>query len=224
MGIHLHFTTTLAVIGALSVGGASLARAQDTSSATRSDTMGYQPSQGQTDTAQGQAGQTADTTLQRSDTGMQRGDSGTFRSNGAPSDTALRAKPGVQTGPSASDSGKAMRHRMGAAGRPDTVVCKDGSNAARRMGCGSHGGIDWAATRAAMKARGHQTGGPAEDSTGMRSDSTQGMSDTTQVNKQGHDYQYHGAPSDTALRAKPGTQTGETADSGAAQADSASNR
>jgi hypothetical protein len=215
--MYLHFPTTLAVIGALAVGGATVARAQDTSSAARSDTMGYQPSRGQTDTAQSQTGQTADTSMQRSDTSN-------YQSNGVSSDTALRAKPGVQTGPSANDSGKAMRHRMGAAGRPDTVVCKDGSNAGRRVGCGSHGGIDWAATRAAMKARGHEMGGHAGDSTGMRSDSTQGMSDTTQVNKQGQNYQYHGAPSDTALRAKPGTQTGESADSGAAKADSGTSR
>jgi hypothetical protein len=43
------------------------------------------------------------------------------------------------------------------------------------------------------------------------------------VNKKGAgNYQYHGAPSDTALKAKPGTQTG--ADTGAAKADTGTNR
>ena len=225
MGISYRFTTTLAVVGLLATGGASIARAQDTSAAARSDTMGYQPSRGQTDTAQAQTGQPADTGMQRADTG-QAADTGNYKYNGAPTDTALKAKPGVQTGPSAAESSTAKRHRMGAAGLADTVVCKDGSNAARKMGCGSHGGIDWAATKAAMKARGHEMG-PSGDSTSMRSDTTQGksdttQSDTTQVNKQGQSYQYHGAPSDTALKAKPGTQTG--ADTGAAKADTTTNR
>src|SRR5689334_8872854 len=115
MGMHFHFTTTLAVAAVLAAGGTSVARAQDTSSAARSDTMGYKASSGQMDTAQSRSGQAADT--------------GNFQYNGAPTDTALKAKPGVQTGPSAADSGKGMRHRMGAAGQADTVVCKDGSNA-----------------------------------------------------------------------------------------------
>jgi hypothetical protein len=143
---------------AMLAGGTSIARAQDTSRAARSDTMGYKPSQGQTDTA-------------------------------------------------------AAAARTGTAGVVDTVVCKDGSNAGRQQGCSAHGGIDWASTKAALKARGIE----------VKADSSAALSDTTQRNKQGAgNYQYHGAPSDTALKAKPGTQTG--ADTGAAKADTGANR
>jgi len=157
MGIHNRFTTALAVIAMLA-GAASIAWAQDTSKAARSDTMGYKPSQGQADTG-------------------------------------------------------AAAARLGAADVVDTVVCKDGSNAGRAQGCSAHGGIDWASTKAALKARGIE----------VKADSSTALSDTTQANKQGGgNYQYHGPPSDTALKAKPGTQTG--ADTGTAKADTGANR
>jgi hypothetical protein len=202
MDMHFRFPTTLAMAGLLAAGAASAARAQDTSSAARTDTMGYQPSSGQTDTAQaGNAGSQADT--------------GNFKYNGPPTDTTLKAEPGVQTGPAAGDSATPSR-RAGMAGQADTVVCKDGSNAGRKVGCGSHGGIDWAATKAAMNAR--------SGASGQSTDSTSMPADTTQMNQQGAgDYQQHGAPSDTALKAKPGTQTGP--DTGAAtSSDTMTNR
>jgi hypothetical protein len=126
----------------------------------------------------------------------------------AQTDTALKAKPGVQTGPAANDTGKAAR-KAAAAGTADTVVCKDGSNAAKsKKACKTHGGIDRAATEAALKARGGKAGQSAE--------STAAPTDTTQVNKSGAaGYHYTGQPSDTALKAEPGTQTGP--DTGAAK-------
>jgi hypothetical protein len=78
--------------------------------------------------------------------------------NGQPTDTTLKAKPGVQTGPTA---GKAKpSDSAGAAAAADTVVCKDGSSASKAAkGCTKHGGIDWAATKSALKARGQMQGG-----------------------------------------------------------------
>jgi hypothetical protein len=122
----------LAVIGALALGGASVARAQDTSKA-RPDTSGYKG---------------YDST---------RTDSAGFKYTGPPTDTALKAKPGAQTGPTAADTGKAAGDtgKAAGAGMADTVVCKDGSNAAAgQSACSAHGGIDSAATKAAKKARG----------------------------------------------------------------------
>jgi hypothetical protein len=102
----------------------------------------------------------------------------------------LKAKPGVQTGPPAGDSGTARK-----AGSADTVVCKDGSNASRTGEvCLKHGGIDWAATQAVLKARGETTGETPDSGSG--------------------------APSDTALKAKPGLQTGP--DTGSMRSDSGS--
>jgi hypothetical protein len=202
MGMHFRFPTTLAVVGMLAAGAASAARAQDTSSAARTDTMGYQPSSGQTDTAQaGNAGSQADT--------------GNFKYTGPPTDTTLKAEPGVQTGPTAGDSATPSA-RAGAAGQADTVVCKDGSNAGRKVGCEAHGGIDWAATKAALNARG---GGAARQT----ADSGAVPADTTKMNEESAgDYQQDGAPSDTVLKAAPGTQTG--ADTGAAKADTGAYR
>jgi hypothetical protein len=186
MGTHLRFTPVLALIGALALGAAPAARAQDTSSARAQDT-----SSARADTS-GVQGYGADTSA--ADTGRmapsgQAGDTGAAGYSGAPSDTVLRAKPGVQTGPSAQDSSKTGKSSSSAA---DTVVCKDGSNA-QRTGevCLKHGGIDWTATEAALKARGQ---------------STSGMGDS--------------ASADTALRAKPGVQTGPTDSSAAGQVDS----
>jgi hypothetical protein len=179
MGTHLRFTPVLALIGALALGTAPAARAQDTSSA-RPDTSGVQ-------------GYGADTSA--ADTGRMAPSGDTSAAGyGAPSDTALRAKPGVQTGPSVNDSGKAGQTSNAPA---DTVVCKDGSNSPRSGEvCLKHGGIDWTATEAALKARGQST-------SGLR-DSLVGDS----------------ASADTALRAKPGVQTGPTDSSAASQVDS----
>jgi hypothetical protein len=167
MGIHSRWTSSFAAIGVLALCGASAARAQDTSAAARRDTSGYGGYQNKMDTAQ--AGQRNAPT-----------DSSGFKYTGPSTDTTLKAKPGAQTGPTAGDRGAAAKTRTTA--RADTVACKDGSNAAKgasaKKACASHGGVDWAATKAAMKARGAN------------------------------------APSDTALKAKPGTQTG--ADTGAA--------
>jgi hypothetical protein len=190
MGIHSRWTSFSAAIGVLALCGVSTARAQDTSAAARRpDTSGYGGYQNKTDTAQ--AGQRNAPT-----------DSSGFKYTGPPTDTTLKAKPGAQTGPTAGDSGTAARTNR--AGRADTVACKDGSNTAKgasaKKACAAHGGVDWAATKAAMKARG----------AGARTGA-----DTGQVKKAGKEgYHYTGAPSDTVLKAKPGTQTG--ADTGAA--------
>jgi hypothetical protein len=196
MAIHSSFTKLVAVVGALSLAGASVARAQDTSAAARSDTSGYRGYQNQNDTAQaGQQGA--------------RSDSTGFKYTGPATDTALKAKPGAQTGPSAGDSGKA-------AGMADTVVCKDGSNTANgKSACRKHGGIDWSATEAALKARGRMTGHGA--------DSAAAPADTGQTNRTGAEgYRQNGVSSDTALKAKPGTQTGRTDSSAAGKTDTSS--
>jgi hypothetical protein len=181
MTTHTRFTPALAVIAMLALGGASAARAQDTSAAARSDTSGYRQYQNPTDS-------TADTT--------RRTDSSGFKYNGPATDTTLKAEPGAQTGPTSGDSGKAGQQGAVSA---DTVVCKDGSNAAKaKKACKDHGGIDWAATNAAAKAR-----------------SGVAPTDTTQGGM--------GAPSDTVLKAKPGTQTGPDT-SAAGRADSGTSR
>ena len=51
MAIHFRPAPLLAMIGVLALGGASAARAQDTSAAVRADTSGYQPYQDRTDLA-----------------------------------------------------------------------------------------------------------------------------------------------------------------------------
>jgi hypothetical protein len=167
MTVHSRWTPFLAVIGALALGGASVARAQettnapkDTSAAAQSDTSGYSGYQNRADTAQ--AGQSTTRT-----------DSSGFQYTGPATDTTLKAKPGAQTGPTAGDSGNTARETTAAA---DTVACKDGSNAAKaNQACAEHGGVDWAATRAAMKARGktldhHHTA----DSAAARTDTSAG--------------------------------------------------
>jgi hypothetical protein len=141
MAIHFRPTPLLAMIGVLALGGASAARAQDTSAAARSDTSGYQPYQNRTDSTQ--AG-----------TDSTRTDSSGFKYTGPPTDTTLKAQPGAQTGPSEKDTGSAAAPSgMSAA---DSVVCKDGSNALNQGGiaCRAHGGVDSVVTTAAMKARG----------------------------------------------------------------------
>jgi hypothetical protein len=145
MAIHFRPTPLLAMLGVLTLGGASAVRAQDTSAAARSDTSGYQPYQNRTDSTQ--AGK--DSTR----TDSTRTDSSGFKYTGPPTDTTLKAEPGAQTGPSKDSSSAAAPSGMSAA---DSVVCKDGSNDGNRgaVSCGSHGGIDSVATTAAMKARG----------------------------------------------------------------------
>ncbi len=158
MRIYFRFTPVLALAGALALGGTSTARAQDTSQ-VRADTSGYQG---------------YDTSAAAQPTG--RADTGAAGYTGPPTDTALKAKPGVQTGPTAADTGKAGKPSATAA---DTVVCKDGSNAARTDGCAKNGGIDWVATEAALKARGERTTAP-DTSTAAPADTTTVPMDTTQ--------------------------------------------
>jgi Tfp pilus assembly protein PilV len=141
MAIHFRPTPLLAMLGVLALGGASAARAQDTSAAARSDTSGYQQYENRTDSTQ--AGKDTTST-----------DSSGFKYTGPPTDTTLKAAPGAQTGPSGNDTGSAAAPSgMSAA---DSVVCKDGSNALNQGGiaCGGHGGVDSVTTTAAMKARG----------------------------------------------------------------------
>jgi hypothetical protein len=144
MRIHLRFTPVLALAGALALGGTSRAQAQDTSQVsadTSADTSGYQGYRGG-DTSAAAAQPTG------------QADSGAAGYTGPATDTTLKAKPGVQTGPTAGDSAEAEKPSGTAA---DTVACLDGSNAPRTDGCVRNGGIDWAATEAAMKARGEGT-------------------------------------------------------------------
>jgi hypothetical protein len=148
MAIHFRPAPLLAMIGVLALGGASAARAQDTSAASRADTSGYQPYQNRTDSTQ------------VGNDSARTGDSSGFKYNGPPTDTTLKAEPGAQTGPSKDSTGISKDSTNAAApsgmSAADSVVCKDGSNEGNRGGvsCGGHGGIDSVATTAAMKARG----------------------------------------------------------------------
>jgi hypothetical protein len=201
MVIHSRFTPVLAVIGVLAWGGASTAPAQDTSAAARADTSGYSGYQNRTDTIGSDTAQAGQRNAQTDTSGY----------TGPATDTMLKAKPGAQTGPAAGDTGKAAR--KAAAGTADTVVCMDGSNAAKsKKACRAHGGIDRAATKAALKARRGVTAQPAEST------------DTTQMKNPGAGYQDTGAPSDTALKAKPGTQTGPDTSAAGKSDTSSSNR
>ena len=135
----------LVLAGALVLGGPSISRAQaqDTSqvSADTSEYQGY--GGGDTSAAATQSTNEAD-----SSTGVYLAppaDTG-----GLPADTGLEAEPQVQIVPGAGDTGDVGN--AGATGA-DALVCKDGSNAARTDGCVSNGGIDWAATEAATKAK-----------------------------------------------------------------------
>jgi len=172
MGIHIRQTRTIAVAGVLALSGASVLAAQDTTAATRQDTSGYQQSGNQTDTMQA---------------GGARSDTSGYKSNGAATDTALKAKPGVQTGPAAGDSG-----RMG--GGQDTSSYKSS-------------GQD---TSSYKSSTGQDTS--SYKSSGNQTDTSQ-AGQVNRTSKSG--YKYHGAATDTALKAKPGVQTGPTAgDSG----------
>ncbi|HZM28681.1 MAG TPA: hypothetical protein VFB89_15135 [Gemmatimonadales bacterium] len=101
-----------------------------------------------------------------SDTGMTGMVNDTSKSRTS-TDTALKAKPGVQTGPAAGDTG-------GVSATTDTSTTADTSKAAHKQ----H----------------HKKGAKG--------------------------YKYTGAPSDTTLHAKPGTQTGKSTDSASARPDS----
>ena len=211
MGIFSRSSPLLAAIGLLALGTAPSLQAQDTSAAARPDTAGYEGYKAQTDTsAAGQATMGTDTTAADTAGRVNKEGQEGYKYHGPGSDSVLDAKPGVQTGPAAGDSGAASQ---AGAGTADTVVCKDGSNAAKSSKCKQHGGIDKAATRAAMNARGHMQG--ADSSATPADTGARSGTDTGQVNQSGAgSYQYNGPPSDTALKAKPGTQTG--ADTGAA--------
>lgn len=156
----------VAVVGVLALGAVSVAAAQDTTAATRQDTSGYQQSGNQTDTSR-MGGNAA------------RSDTSGFQAHGAIKDTALRAEPGVQTGPPADSS------RRGA-------------------------GQDTSSYR-------QSTSGQSQDTSGYKSSGNQpDTSQSGQVNRTTRSgYKYHGAATDTALKAEPGVQTGPTAgDSG----------
>jgi hypothetical protein len=202
MGIYSRSTALSAVVGILALAAAPGLWAQQPgqnrpdTGAVQTDTSGYKGYKPSDSTAAG-----------RSDTsGMNQG---------APSDTALKAKPGVQTGPSAKDSGAAGQ--TGITATVDSVVCKDGSRAAKpgKTNCAQHGGVDKAATKAAWKARGYE--GKPSDNKNVAPDTSQPSgADTGKANKESAGgYEYNGPSSDTALKAKPGVQTGPSgADSG----------
>ena len=180
MGIHIRQSRMIAVVGVLALGGASVAAAQDTSAASRQDTSGYQQSGSQTDTMQAGAARS----------GMS--DTSQYKSNGASTDTALKAKPGVQTGPTASDSGQMSGQDTSSyksSGSQDTSSYK------------SSGSQD----TSSYKSSGSQ------DTSSYKSSSNQ--ADTSgRVNKTGRSgFKYHGPGSDTVLDAKAGVQTGPAA-------------
>ena len=145
MGIHSRSTPLLALVGMLLLGAAPGLRAQEPTNAPPKDTS-----------AMAQPDTTAYQGYQRNDSSQ---DTTGYKYHGPPGDTALKAKPGVQTGPTAGKA-KPEAGAAGAAAAADTVVCKDGSSASKAAkGCTKHGGIDWAATKSAHKARGQMQGG-----------------------------------------------------------------
>jgi len=171
-------------------GDSSRMGGQDTSSYKSSgsqDTSSYKSSGNQADTSQ--AGQ------------VNRTDKSGYKYHGAATDTALKAEPGVQTGPTAGDTGQVhhRRHRMRMSAM-DTVVCKDGSNAANGGSgvCGSHGGVDTAATWAAMKARGGWHGKP-----GASSDTSSGKSRTSSDSSSGKSSTSSDTSSSSSARSSP---------------------
>ena len=202
MGIHTRQTRMFAVVGVLALGGASAVAAQDTSAASRQDTSGYQQSGSQTDTTQTGAARSG-----ASDTSQ-------YKYHGAPTDTALKAKPGVQTGPTAGDTGRMhrRRHHMRMSAM-DTVVCKDGSNSPNSSSgaCGSHGGVDTAATWAALKARGGYHGNPSQgapsDSSSRKSrsssDTSAGKSSTSSDTSAGKSSTSSDTSSSSSTRSSP---------------------
>jgi hypothetical protein len=166
MGIHSRSTPLMALVGILLLGAAPGLRAQQTTNAPKDTSAMAQP-----DTTAYQGYQRNDSS--QTDT---TGKAGAAEYNGPPTDTTLKAKPGVQTGPTA---GKANPSQAAGAAIPaDTVVCKDGSNASKAAkGCTKHGGIDWAATKSALKARGQMQGG--DTSAAAPSDTSKKGADTS---------------------------------------------
>jgi hypothetical protein len=161
MGIYSRFTPYLALAAILALGAPSALRAQQPTNAPPKDTSAM----AQPDTGAYQGYQRTDSSVDTTGKAEQGG----YKYNGPPSDTALKAKPGVQTGPTAGKANDTSA-AAGAVASADTVVCKDGSNAAKKgNGCASHGGIDWAATKSALKARGHV---PSADSSGAAADTS----------------------------------------------------
>jgi len=202
MGIYSRSSALSAVVGILALAAAPGLWAQQQGQ-NRTDTGAVQ-----TDTSGYKGYQPSDSNKSaRSDTsGMNQG---------APSDTALKAKPGVQTGPSANDSGATGKTEMKAT--VDSVVCKDGSRAAKpgKTNCAEHGGVDKAATKAAWSARGVEVK-PSDNNKAAADTSKPSGADTSKSGKEGAGgYRYNGPSTDTALKAKPGVQTGPSAgDSG----------
>jgi hypothetical protein len=153
MSIHSRFSSFGALAAILALGAAPGLWAQDTAAARR-DTSGYQGYQPQADSAQAAATDTGKTDTSNVSKPGAEG----YKYTGAPTDTALKAKPGTQTGPAKNDtSGAASQQRQSR-----TVVCKDGSSdsTATAEACAQHGGVDSVATKAALKARGEM---PAAD-------------------------------------------------------------
>ena len=143
MAIRFRPMPLLSMIAVLAVGGASAARAQDTSAAARSDTSGYQPYQSRTDSNRTDSAQVGQDSA--------RSDSSGFKYTGPPTDTTLKAEPGTQTGPYSGSAAAPSGMNLA-----DSVVCKDGSSVGNRgeVSCGGRGGVDSVVTTAAMKARG----------------------------------------------------------------------
>ena len=84
--------------------------------------------------------------------------------NAPPKDTSATAQPDTAAYQGYQRTDSAQTDTTGGAidtsAVADSVVCKDGSNASKAAsGCTKHGGIDWAATKAALKARGQMQGG-----------------------------------------------------------------
>ena len=74
-----------------------------------------------------------------------------------------------------------------------TVACKDGSNGSNAAACAQHGGVDSVSTTATQKARGQARN-----------------VETGQVDTAAKDTGQTGMKADTALKAKPGLQTGKS--------------
>jgi hypothetical protein len=201
MGIYSRSTALSAVVGILALAAAPGLWAQ-------------QPGQNRPDTGAVQTDTSGYKGYQPSDSSK----AGRSDTSGMNQDTTLKAKPGVQTGPSAKDTGAAGQTGMKAT--VDSVVCKDGSRAAKpgKANCAQHGGVDKAATKAAWKARGYEAK-PSDKNKAAPADTSQpsGGADTGKANKKEGAAGYQGPPTDTALKAKPGVQTGPSgADSGQA--------
>lgn len=167
MARHFRSTPLIAIIGVLTLSGASAVRAQepanaparDSTATAQSDTSGYRVYQRQADSVPADSVPGGQGSV-RSDTSS---------SSGQASDTTLEATPGAQTAPT---QGVGTSGSTDSAARAGGVACKDGSNATKGdAGCAAHGGIDWAVTRAALKAREGMPGQADDAAAAGRSDS-----------------------------------------------------